>query len=166
MYKRAKASAFALFNGRLSVKILIDADGCPVTDITISIAKENGIEVILICDTSHIFDYSGVEVIIVSKGADSADFVLVNKVEKNDIIITQDYGLAAMCLAKGGFVVNQNGYEYTNDNIDTMLLKRHISKKVRRAGGKNSHIKKRTKEDNAKFEQCLNKVLTKAKNMV
>ena len=144
-----------------NVKILIDADGCPVTDITVETARKNNIEAVIICDTSHLFDYSDIEVITVSKGADSADFVLVNKAEQGDIVITQDYGLAAMCLAKKAIVINQNGYEYSNESIDNMLLTRHISKKIRRSGGRTGHIKKRTKEDDERYIICLNKILYK-----
>ena len=80
------------------MRILIDADGCPVTKAAIKIADKHNIEAVIFCDTSHIFDYPGIKVITVGKGADSADFALVNSIEANDIIVTQDYGLAAMAL--------------------------------------------------------------------
>lgn len=83
------------------MKILIDGDGCPVVDITIKVAKKFNIEVVIMCDTSHNFDKYNVETIVLSKGRDSVDFSLVNKVNKGDIIVTQDYGLAAMALSKG-----------------------------------------------------------------
>lgn len=137
------------------MKILIDADGCPVIDITISIAKKFGIEAIIMCDTAHIFNKPGIETIILSKGSDSVDFALVNKVKKDDIIVTQDYGLAAMALAKCGHPINQNGKLYTNENIDQLLFTRHISKKARNAGARTKGPKKRQKEDDIKFEESL-----------
>lgn len=137
------------------MKILIDADGCPVVDLTIKVATNLGLEVIIICDTSHNFSKKGVETIVVSKGSDSADFAIVNKVQKSDIVITQDYGLAAMVLSKGGYAINQNGMIYSNDNIDQLLFTRHISKKVRSAGGRTKGPKKRQKEDDIKFEESL-----------
>lgn len=82
------------------MRILIDADGCPVTKIAIKAAKQFKIEPIIFCDTSHIFNYNDVKVITVGKGADSADFALVNQIEEKDIVVTQDYGLAAMALSK------------------------------------------------------------------
>lgn len=88
------------------MKILIDADGCPVVDITIRVARKFNIETIIMCDTSHIFNKPGIETIILSKGADSVDFALVNKVNKGDIVVTQDYGLAAMVLSKEGYPIN------------------------------------------------------------
>ena len=76
--------------------ILIDADACPVVNETIQIAGQYGFRCILICDTAHEMHREGAETVIVSKGADAVDFVLVNRVQKNDIVVTQDYGLAAM----------------------------------------------------------------------
>lgn len=137
------------------MKILIDADGCPVVDLTIKVAINLDLEVIIICDTSHNFSKKGVETIVVSKGSDAADFAIVNKVQKDDIVITQDYGLAAMVLSKGAYAINQNGMIYNNDNIDQLLFTRHISKKVRSAGGRTKGPKKRQKEDDIKFEESL-----------
>lgn len=137
------------------MKILIDADGCPVVDITIEVAKVFNIDVLIMCDTSHVFNKPGIETIVLSKGADSVDFALVNKVAKGDIIVTQDYGLAAMVLAKGGYPISQHGKIYTNENIDQLLFNRHISKKIRKSGGKTRGPKKRQKEDDILFEKNL-----------
>ena len=95
------------------MKILIDADGCPVVDICIKSAKRHGIECLILCDTSHIFEREGAKTVTVSKGADSVDFKIVNLLDRGDIVITQDYGLAAMCLARGARALNQNGLIYT-----------------------------------------------------
>jgi len=141
------------------MKIIIDADGCPVVDITVKIAQDRNIKVIIISDTSHIFDYDDVETVVVSKGANSADFSIVNKLYKNDIVITQDYGLAAMCLAKKAIPINQNGFIYSNSNIDNLLYKRHISKKIRQSGGKIPYMKKRKKQNDEKFIKCLLSVI-------
>lgn len=141
------------------MRILIDADGCPVTKTAIKIAKEYKIETIIFCDTSHIFDYDDVKTITVGKGADSADFALVNNLIPNDIVITQDYGLSAMALSKQGIVINQNGLIINDNNIDTLLATRHISQKARRSG---KHLKgpsKRTKEQDINFENQLRRLI-------
>ena len=143
------------------MKILIDADGCPVVDITIKVAKKFNIETIIMCDTSHIFNKTGIETIILSKGADSVDFALVNKVKKGDIVVTQDYGLAAMVLSKEGYPINQNGKIYTNENIDEMLFSRHLSKKARNSGKRVKGPKKRQREDDIKFEESLINLIQK-----
>ena len=140
------------------MRILIDGDGCPVIDIAISIASEFNIKVIIMCDTSHIFNKDGAETMVFSKGADSVDFALINNLKKEDIVITQDYGLAAMAINKASYVINQNGMIYSNDNIDKLLYSRHISKKIRKSGGRVKGPKKRSKEDNINFENTLIKI--------
>jgi hypothetical protein len=141
------------------MKILIDADGCPVVGIAVEEGKKRGLEIILICDTSHYFNIEGVESLVVDKGADSADFVLVNRVSEGDVVVTQDYGLAAMVLAKKGRCINQNGLIYNAENIDNLLFRRHIGKKIRRAGGRTTHIKKRTAENDESFRKSLVRLL-------
>ena len=140
------------------VNILVDADGCPVVDLTIQVAKKFKMNVTLLCDTAHYMQREGADTIMVSKGADAVDFVLVNRVKKGDIVVTQDYGLAAMVLAKQGFAIDQNGRWYTPENIDQLLDSRHISKKIRQAGGRLKGPKKRQKEDNEKFEASFRKL--------
>lgn len=143
------------------MRIIVDADACPVTGIVEKAAKEEGIPVTLVCDTAHIFhsDYS--QVVTVEKGADSADFKIVTMAEKGDIVVTQDYGVASMCLGKGVFPIHQSGKWYTPENIDQMMFERHIAKEVRRKSKKN-HLKgprKRTKEDDERFEASLRKLI-------
>ena len=140
-------------------QILVDADGCPVVDETIVLAKRYGLEVTLITDTAHVMNREGATTITVEKGSDSADFRLVNLVSKGDIVITQDYGLAAMVLSKGGHILNQNGSRYTNENIDGLLMSRHIGKKIRRAGGRTKGPSKRTKEQDERFIAALEVLL-------
>lgn len=127
------------------MKILIDADACPVVDICVDLAKQNKLECYILCDTAHLLERPGAETFIYEQGADSVDFALVNLVTANDIVVTQDYGLAAMCLARQARVINQNGMEFTADNIDALLLSRHTAKKIRRSGGRLKGPAKRTK---------------------
>lgn len=141
------------------MQILIDADGCPVVYITVKIAKLYNINCIILCDTSHNFERDGVTTITVSKGADSVDFALVNMVQKGDIVVTQDYGLAAMCLAKCAVPISQDGMIYNNDNIDALLLARHTAKKIRMSGGRLKGNAKRTKVQNEVFENKLRELL-------
>lgn len=142
------------------MKILIDADGCPVVDIAIACARKRDIQVLLICDTAHFFEREGAQIVTVSKGADSADFRLVNMVEAGDLVITQDYGLAAMALAKRATVLSQNGMRYTADNIDALLLQRHTARKIRRNGGRLKGPPKRTKDQDEAFSSMLCSLLS------
>lgn len=144
-----------LFN----MRILIDADGCPVVDLTVRLAKKYGIECTILCDTSHEFNRDGAKTVVVEKGAGSVDFKIVNLVGEGDIVVTQDYGLAAMCLARKAIPVSQNGLVYTDKNIDQLLFTRYVSKKIRNAGGRMKGPSKRTPEQDKAFEAALERLI-------
>lgn len=149
------------------MKIFVDADACPVVDIVEDIATKYNIPVTLLCDTNHVLtsDYS--EVIVVGAGADAVDYKLISICHRGDIVVTQDYGVAAMALGKGAFAIHQSGKWYTNENIDQMLMERHLNKKARRASSRN-HIKgprKRTEQDDQRFAESFEKLLRKANNL-
>lgn len=146
------------------MKILVDADACPVVRIVEAVAKEHKIEVTLLCDTNHVLtsDYS--EIKIIGAGRDAVDFALVGICKKGDIVVSQDYGVAAMVLGKGAYGIHQSGKWYTNENIDGLLMERHMAGKARRASGKH-HTKgpaKRTEEDDRHFKEAFEKLLKKA----
>ena len=141
------------------MKILIDADGCPVVDIAIRLGRQYGIPCLILCDTAHEFHRSGAETTVFDKGTDSVDFSLVSRVSPGDLVITQDYGLASMCLAKSARILHQDGWEYTIDNIDALLLVRHESRKHRASGGRMKGQKKRTQAQNEAFERALRNLL-------
>lgn len=143
------------------MRIYVDADACPVVKIVEQVAKENNVPVTLLCDTNHVLSSDYSEVKVIGAGADAVDFALVNLCRKSDIVVTQDYGVAAMALGKGAFAIHQSGKWYTNENIDQMLMERHLNKKVRRASGKN-HLKgpkKRTPEDDERFRESFRKLV-------
>ena len=144
--------------------IYVDADACPVVGIVESLAEKYNIPVTLLCDTNHIIhsDYS--EVITVGAGADAVDYKLINMCHKGDIVVSQDYGVAAMALVKGAYAIHQSGTWYTDENIDRMLMERHLNKKARRASHKN-HIsgpRKRTDADDEYFAQSFEKMIRTA----
>lgn len=141
------------------MKILIDADGCPVVDITLTIAKERNIPTVILCDTSHLINREGAKTITVSKGSDSVDFSLIRMLEKGDVVVTQDYGLAGMVLAKGGKAIRQDGLIYNEYNIDRLLDERHNAKKLRKSKVRFKGPKKRTSEDDVKYIEELKKIL-------
>lgn len=142
--------------------MLIDADACPVIDIALSVSSRYEIKTILFCDTSHNIERENAITITVPKGADSVDFKLVNAIRKHDIVITQDYGLAAMCLAKDAYVIDQNGREMTSDNIDQLLAFRFESAKIRRSGGRTKGPKRRTEKNNISFEINFRQICERA----
>jgi len=152
-------AAALLGGGKRKMRILIDADGCPVVGMTVRLGREYGVPVYILCDTSHRFEREGAVTLVFSKGADSVDFALANRVRLGDLVITQDYGLAAMCLARRARVLDQNGREYTAENIDSLLLARHTAQKIRRAGGRLKGPAKRTPRQDADFEKALRALL-------
>ena len=141
------------------MKLLIDADGCPVVDIAIRMCRQYAIPCLLLCDTAHEFHRDGAQTIVFDKGSDSVDYALVNRICPGDIVITQDYGLASMCLAKMARILHQDGWEYTRDNIDALLLVRHDNRKLRAAGVRTKGPKKRTPQQNHAFAAALEQLL-------
>ena len=144
--------------------VLIDADACPVTRMAESISKAHSIPCILLCDTNHILESDYSEVRTIGAGADAVDFALINLCRKGDLVVTQDYGVAAMALGKGAYAIHQSGRWYTNDNIDELLMQRHLTKKARMASHK-SHLKgpaKRTTEDDQRFADSFERLILKA----
>lgn len=141
------------------MKILIDADGCPVVKQATQIAKGNNIEVVIFCDTSHIINSDYAQIITVSKGADSVDFALVNEVKSGDIVVTQDYGLAAMVLSKGGKAITQNGMIISDSNLGLLLTTRYESKKARMSGAHLKEPKKRTAQNDEEFIKSFKSML-------
>ena len=142
------------------MQLWIDADACPVVNIAIRVANRHEIPVTLVCDDAHFMQREGAQTITVSRGADSADLVLVNHLSRGDAVVTQDYGLAALCLARGALPMDQNGRMYDHDNIDSLLGMRHVAAKVRRGGGRLKGPPKRTKEQDRRFEEALEKLLS------
>ena len=133
------------------VKIIVDGDACPGISIIKNIAKEYGAELIIYCDIHHFItvDYGVVKVV------ESVDMKVANECKEGDIVISQDYGVAAICLGKKADVINPKGYIYTNDNIGAMLEQRHLSQKIRRGGGKTPNAKKRSIEDDRRLQKNL-----------
>ncbi|HEX2986261.1 MAG TPA: YaiI/YqxD family protein [Caproiciproducens sp.] len=141
------------------MKILVDADACPVKEIIVRLAKSHHIPVTMLIDTSHILNDGYSCVITVDKGRDSADIRLINLTEAGDIVVTQDYGVAALALSKGAKAINQNGMVYDNSNMDRLLFERALGQEIRRAGGRTGKIKKRTKADDESFERAFLRII-------
>ena len=148
------------------MKIIVDADACPVKEIIVGCAKKHKLEVVMVCDVAHMLFYNEdfVTTITVDQGADSADLAIANRTQAADICITQDYGLASLLLAKKATVLHHNGFSYTQENIDRMLFERHLSREMRRQKrSRGGHVRKRTKEDDEKFLSALERAIQKNK---
>ncbi len=141
------------------MKILVDADACPVKEILVKEAKKRGIPVTMLLDTSHELNDGYSTVVIVDQGRDSADLRLVNLIAPGDIVVTQDYGVAAMSLGRGAKALNQNGLVYDGDNMDRLLFERALGQKIRRAGGRFGKNHKREKADDEAFRSAFIRML-------
>ena len=138
------------------MRILVDADACPVKPQILAVAREFGLPVVLFHDTSHVPHPSEeAETILIGQGRDAVDLALVNRAAPGDIVVTQDYGLAALALGKGTLALDQNGRQYTPANIDRLLEERHLSRKIRRAGGRHGGPRPRTAQDDRRFTETL-----------
>jgi uncharacterized protein YaiI (UPF0178 family) len=137
------------------MRIIVDGDACPGISIIKNVAKKYNLPLIVYCDINHYIQLDYGEVKVVDCGFQSVDMYVVNTCKSNDVVISQDYGVAALCLGKGAHLLNPKGFLYTEENIDRMLEQRHISQKIRRAGGRTSNPKKRTREDDLRLEKNL-----------
>ena len=145
------------------MRILVDADACPVTRIVERIGVKRNIPVTLYADTNHILKSDTSEIRVIGAGSDAVDLALINDMEKGDLVITQDYGVAALALGKGGYALRQDGTEYTERNIDFMLESRAYTKQLVNSGRKKQlkGPKKRNKKDDEAFLKALEKLLEK-----
>lgn len=141
------------------MKVLIDADACPVVNSAVALCRKHQVPCVLLCDTAHTMQRDGASTLVFDKGADSVDFALVNRVDPGDVVITQDYGLASMCLAKKARVLHQDGWEYTEYNIQALLWSRHETRKYRASGGRVKGPRKRTCDQDAAFQRALGNLL-------
>lgn len=141
------------------MKLIIDADACPVLDIALGMATKRNIPVLLVCDNAHFIERSGADTLVVDKGADSADIKIANSVLPGDIVVTQDYGLAALVLGKRARAINQNGLIFTDKNIENLLYSRFVSKKIRLSGGRTKGPPKRTAQNDEAFIKAFNILL-------
>lgn len=148
------------------MKIIVDADACPSIHIIHTIAQKNSIELILVSDYTHNFDYQDIKHIVVPAGDNLADYKILSIIDANDILLTQDYALASMALAKNAFVINPFGKIYTSQNIDALLAQRHLHRiaKIRGEKLKGHKLKKRTNVNDSILAQTLENLILDLSN--
>ena len=148
----------------MSLRILIDAGACPVVREAVEMARQRSLPVTLLCDEHHLLTSDYAQVRHISSGADAVDIALMNLCRRGDVVLTQDYGVAAMALGRGAYAIHHTGKRYTDDNIDLMLMERHMAKKARRASGK-QHLRgpaKFTQDDRSRFREAFSALLDEA----
>lgn len=142
------------------MKILVDADACPQSalEICFKLGRQYKVPVWTVASFNH--NILSEHHFTVGDNSQEADLKILNLAEKGDIIITQDFGLAAMVLGKGAFALGPKGQEYRSETIDFLLEERELKAKFRRGGGRTKGPKKRTGEDDLVFEKGLSRLLT------
>jgi len=147
------------------MKILVDADACPSINLITDLAIKNKMELVLYTDSTHniVSDYA--LVVTLSQGFQSVDMVITNEIKENDILITQDYGLALICLSKKAKVIHPLGNVYNDENIDRMIFERFLRTKSRKQNIHMKGPKKRTKEDDINLINNLQKEIDKLKGL-
>jgi hypothetical protein len=143
------------------VKILVDADACPVKDIIEDIAGYYNLQVIMISNPSHNIRSSYSDIIMVDGGAEAVDIAVANRSKAGDIVVTQDYGLASMVLGKGAAAINPSGKIYTMENIDGLLMQRYLNYKARKVGLKTINPRKRSAKDDQRFTRNFTELIEK-----
>ena len=157
MYNEGKANLIDTEGHKL--KILVDADACPrpVLQICRSVGHQYGIPVWTVASFNH--NITSDHHVVVGNDPQEVDIKVINLTEAGDVVVTQDWGLAAMVLSKGARCLTPNGREYRPDRIDFLLEEREAKAKIRRAGGRTRGPKKRTGEDDKRFEACLLRII-------
>lgn len=146
------------------MRIIVDADACPVKEIIEKQARPNRIKVIMVANYSHQIRSDYAETIMVDRDSQAADIFIANLTKAGDLIVTQDYGLASIVLGKGAMAIHPSGKLYTAENIDTLLMQRYLNTKSRLAGQKQTNTKKRKRNDDLKFEHTLAVIIKSAVN--
>ena len=141
------------------MKILVDADACPVKQIIEKIARQCGLEVIMVSNPHHVIESTYARVILVDFSPEAADIAIVNRTNKGDVVVTQDYGLAAMVLSRQAKAIPPDGKVYDEGNIDTLLSWRYLNARARRAGVRLSGPPKRIIAQDQLFEMNFMKLL-------
>ena len=141
------------------MKILVDADACPksVLRICLKVGQKYNVPIWTVASFDHHIE-SGHH-IIVGTDPQEADLKIINSTEAGDVVVTQDWGLAAIVVGKGARCLSPGGREFRSEKIEFLLEEREIKAKFRRSGGRTKGPKKRTSEDDRQFESGLEKML-------
>jgi len=141
------------------MKIIVDADACPrqVLQSCLELGRKYDVPVWTVASFNHHIESD--HHIVVGNASQEADLKVINLTQRGDMVITQDWGLAAMVLGKGARCLSPIGREYRNENMDFLLEEREIKAKLRRAGGRTKGPRKRSIEDNLRFQRSLEKLL-------
>lgn len=147
------------------MKIIVDADACPraVLEICLDSGKKHNVSVWTVASVNH--NIKSDHHIMVDSALQEADIKVANLAEKGDVVVTGDWGLAAVLTGKKVVCLNQDGLEYRPENMEFMLELREFKAKYRRRGGRTRGPKKRTAQNDLDFKTMLEKALADEKGL-
>jgi len=144
------------------VRILIDADACPVKDEVYRVAYRRGVAVKVVSNARmRIPDHALVERVIVSDAFDAADDWIAEAATPSDVVITADILLADRCLKAGAAVISGNGKPFTAASIGSAIATRAIMADLRAGGDQIGGPAAFTKADKSRFLQALDEALVR-----
>ena len=146
--------------------LYVDADACPAIRMIEITAAAFHVPVVLLCDEHHVLTSDTSRIVTVASGTAAVDLALGTRCSRGDLVITQDYGVAALALGKGAYALNPSGKQYTDENISGVLMDRHLAGKARRSG--KHHLRgpaRRTEEDDRRLRESLERLLREKTSM-
>lgn len=138
--------------------VLVDADACPVLSIIRRVCAEAGVQVITVSSFRH--DIGGEDHIMVGPEPQAADMAIINRTRRGDLVVTQDWGLAGLALAKGAQALSPWGHAFREEEMDGRFAQRALHARLRRGGVRLPGPRKRTAADDRAFEETLRSLLT------
>ena len=137
------------------MKIVVDADACPRSSLRVCVkaGREHNLSVWTVASFDHRIESD--HHVVVGDDSQEADIKIMNMTDEGDLVITQDWGLAAMVLEKGARCLSPSGREFRAERVDFLLEEREVKSRFRRGGGRTKGPRKRTIEDDQRFETCL-----------
>lgn len=149
------------------MRIIVDGDACPAKEAIVALGQEEKIPVLIVVSIAHWQDFTlGAQWITVDNISQETDLTILNKMQTGDIIVTDDYGLASLVLAKGGEAVSFRGRIYQEEKMDILLAKRYLGQQIRRGGGRLKGPKAYKKEDILKLQKALSQLIVFAKKKI
>lgn len=135
------------------MRVLVDADACPVLELVRRLCAEAVVKVITVSSFRH--DIRGPDHVMVGPEPQAADMALINRTQRGDIVVTQDWGLAALALARGAHALSPWGHRFLDEEMDGRLAQRALHARLRRGGVRLPGPSRRTAADDAAFAQAL-----------
>jgi len=144
------------------VRILVDADACPVKDEVYRVAWRREVPVRVVSNSwLRVPPHPLIERVVVSDKFDAADDWIVAEADGRTVVVTGDILLADRCLKKGATVLGNNGRPFTSASIGGAVATRAIMADLRAGAGVTGGPAPFAKADRSRFLQALDDALVR-----